>query len=60
VVEKFVKKKWVHNIDYATVGEFVADSTDCLDRVETDDKDELKALMKPIFQNVKKVKLLTL
>jgi transposase len=47
---KFTKKKCLYNVYYETFEEFVASITDSLDRVETEYKDELKTLMKPIFK----------
>ena len=55
---KFIKKKCLYNIDYATFDEFTAGINDCLSRVETDYKSELETLMQPNFQDVKKASLL--
>jgi transposase len=57
---KFTKKKCLNNVYYETFEEFVAGITDCLNRVETDDKDELTPLMQTNFQDLKKVQLLAL
>ena len=45
---------------YETFDSFIAGINDCLNRVETDYKEELETLMKPKFQNFKKEKLLAL
>jgi transposase len=55
---KFVKKKSLYNVYYETFAEFVAGIMDCLNRAETDYKDELNTLMQPNFQDLKNVKLL--
>ena len=55
---KFVKKKSLYNEYYETFAEFVAGIMGCLDRVETDYKDEIDTLMQPNFQNLKNVKLM--
>jgi len=52
---KFVKKKCLYNVYYETFDEFTAGINDCLNRVETDYKAELETLMKPNFQNLKKI-----
>ena len=57
---KFVKKKCLYNVYYETFDSFIAGINDCLNRVETDYKEELETLMKPKFQDFKKEKLLTL
>ena len=57
---KFVKKKCLYNVYYETFDLFTAGINDCLQRVETDYKEELETLMKPNFQNFKKEKLLAL
>ena len=57
---KFVKKKCLYNVYYETFADFVAGITDCLDRVDTDHKDELSTLMQPKFQDLKNVRLLAL
>jgi hypothetical protein len=45
---------------YETFSDFVAGIMDCLDRVDTDHKDELATLMQPKFQDLKNVNLLAL
>ena len=55
---KFVKKKCLYNIYYATFDEFTLGINDCLSRVETDYKAELATLMQPNFQDLKNVMLL--
>ena len=55
---KFVKKKSLYNEYYETFAEFVAGIMGCLDRVETDYKDEIDTLMQPNFQDLKNVKLM--
>ncbi|MCL2118502.1 MAG: IS630 family transposase [Planctomycetaceae bacterium] len=55
---KFVKKKCLYNQYYETFDEFKAGINDCLDRVETDDKEEIATLMQPNFQNLKNTNLL--
>jgi transposase len=55
---KFVKKKCLYNIYYATFDEFTFGINDCLNRVATDYKIELATLMQPNFQDLKNVKLL--
>jgi transposase len=57
---KFVKKKCLYNIYYATFDEFTAGINDGLSRVETDYKSELDTLMQPNFQNLKNANLLAL
>jgi transposase len=57
---KFVKKKCLYNVYYETFTDFVAGIMDCLDRVDTDHKDELSTLMQPKFQDLKNVNLLAL
>jgi hypothetical protein len=57
---KFTKKKCLYNVYYESFVEFVAGITDCLDRVDTEYKEELKTLMQPNFQDMKKVSLLAL
>ena len=55
---KFVKKKCLYNQYYETFDEFKVGINDCLDRVETDDKEEIATLMQPNFQNLKNTNLL--
>jgi transposase len=55
---KFVKKKCLYNVYYETFDQFVSGINDCLDRIETDYKEELETLMKPNFQDLKKGRLL--
>ena len=55
---KFVKKKCLYNQYDETFDEFKAGINDCLDRVETDDKEEIATLMQPNFQNLKNTNLL--
>jgi transposase len=55
---KFVKKKCLYNVYYETFTDFVASMVDCLERVDTDYKDELSTLIQPKFQNMKNVSLL--
>ena len=57
---KFVKKKCLYNIYYATFDEFTAGINDGLSRVETDYKSELDTLMQPNFQDLKNANLLAL
>lgn len=57
---KFVKKKSLYNQYYETFELFKAGIIDCLDRVSTDHKDELKTLMTPNFQTFENVSLLAL
>lgn len=57
---KFVKKKSLYNVYYETFADFVEGITDCLNRVETDYKNEIATLMQPNFQNLKNVRLLAL
>jgi len=55
---KFVKKKCLYNIYYATFDELTFGINDCLNRVATDYKAELNTLMQPNFQDLKNVRLL--
>ena len=57
---KFVKKKCLYNIYYATFDEFTSGINDCLSRIETDYKSELATLMQPNFQDMKNANLLAL
>jgi hypothetical protein len=51
---KFVKKKCLYNIYYETFNDFKTGINDCLARVDTDYKNELKTLMTTKFQVLKK------
>ncbi|MDR1492456.1 MAG: transposase, partial [Planctomycetaceae bacterium] len=58
---KFVKKKkCLYNTYYETFDDFKTGINDCLDRIETDYKNEMKTLMTPRFQNLKNGMLLAL
>jgi transposase len=57
---KFVKKKCLYNIYYATFDEFMSGINDCLSLVETDYKFEIATLMQPNFQDLKNANLLAL
>ena len=52
------EEKCLSNQYYETFDEFKAGINDCLDRVETDDKEEIATLMPPNFQNLKNTNLL--
>jgi len=56
---KFTKRQCLYNVYYETFDEFVAGITDCLNRIEMDYKSELNTIMKPNFQSLKNVSLLT-
>jgi transposase len=56
---KFVKKKCLYNVYDETFDDFTSGINGCLNRIETEYKDELETLMKPNFQNFKNVMLLT-
>ena len=49
---KFVKKKCFYDQYYETFDDFKAGINDYLDRVETDDKEEIETLMQLNFQNL--------
>jgi hypothetical protein len=55
-----VKKKCLYNIYYENFDEFKNGINNCLDKVETDYKEEIKKLMTPKFQNFKKEQLVAL
>jgi transposase len=55
---KFVKKKSLYNVYYESFADFVAGIMNCLDRVDTDYKDELASLMQLNFQELKNVRLM--
>jgi hypothetical protein len=57
---KFVKKKCLYNVYYATFDEFKNGINDCLARVENDYKTEIESLMTSNFQNFKNIELLEL
>lgn len=51
---KFVKKKCLYNIDYATFEEFKSGINQCLSRLTGEYRSELATLMNPEFQSFKK------
>ena len=56
---KFVKKKCLYNIYYATFEDFKSGISHCLSRIGTEYKSELASLMNPEFQNFKNYKIMT-
>ena len=55
---KFVKKKCLYNIYYATFEEFKTGINDCLSRLTGEYRPELATLMNPEFQSFKKCEIM--